>query len=842
MRKILTISVVACLGALPLPSQAQAYSRTDTTTYYDDLGKWVLGQVKSSVNQNTGLTESNVEFDAASAKPQRLYAFGRLRQSLGYNGDGTLRTVVDGRNNTTVLSDWKGGLPQRIQFPDGAVQAAEVDGNGWIRSITDARGNTTRYDYDGVGRMTLTDYPDGDVVDWASTSLQFIQVGSDEYGIPAGHWRQTISTGNARKVTYYDSLWRPLLVREFDAADEGGTQRATAYGYDSGGRRAFASYPVAAVGSIANVTQGVYTDYDALGRVTEVLQDSELGPLSTRTQYLSGRRMQVTNPRNVGAVTTFMGYDQPSYEWPLRVEQAEGVVTEIGRDVFGKPKSITRRKSDGTIALTRSYVYDAAQRLCKTIEPETGASVVEYDAADNVVGSTQGLNLPNISDCNTAEAAASGRRVVKTYDVSNRVSTLAFPDGNGNQRWKYWPDGLVKQVSTTNAGVDTYNSFTYSRRGLPIGEAQSQTDGEALAMGYVYDVVGNLAAHRYPSGSTVAYAPNALGQARQAGSYATGASYYPNGAIRQFTYGNGIVHTMVQNARQLPDVSEDAYGGVRFLSDGYDYDANGNVAAITDGATGRGQRGNRTMGYDGLDRLTSTVSPMFGTASYSYDALDNLTHVVAPGRDHYYCYDGSWRLTNVKTGSCGGSTVIGIGYDVQGNLVNKNGQLYSFDYGNRLREATGRETYRYDGQGRRTQAIGPLGTIASMYDQAGVLRYQANQRDSTRTDYINLGGSLVAEVSSPLGSVAPAKDYVSWPAVGSAASYVVEESVDGVTWTSVYEGSAVNWTSSVRPTNVYTYRVMACTAPGACTQVSNITHEQRPQINIVPLLYQLLLG
>ena len=38
-----------------------------------------------------------------------------------------------------------------------------------------------------------------------------------------------------------------------------------------------------------------------------------------------------------------------------------------------------------------------------------------------------------------------------------------------------------------------------------------------------------------------------------------------------------------------------------------------------------GNRGNRDMTYDGLDRLTATTSPMFGTgAVYAYDVLDNL--------------------------------------------------------------------------------------------------------------------------------------------------------------------------------------------------------------------------
>ena len=46
----------------------------------------------------------------------------------------------------------------------------------------------------------------------------------------------------------------------------------------------------------------------------------------------------------------------------------------------------------------------------------------------------------------------------------------------------------------------------------------------------------------------------------------------------------------------------------------------------------------------------------------------------------------------------GGPTVIGLGYDVQGNLSNKNGVVHEFDYGHRLRSVTGQASYRYDGQ------------------------------------------------------------------------------------------------------------------------------------------------
>src|SRR5690606_11308227 len=216
--------------------------------------------------------------------------------------------------------------------------------------------------------------------------------------------------------------------------------------------------------------------------------------------------------------------------------------------------------------------------------------------------------------------------------------------------------------------------------------------------------------------------------------------------MKQFTYGNGIVHTLTRNVRGLPDRSLDAYGSTKFLDDGYDYDANGNVAAISDGATGRNQRGNRTMSYDGLDRLTAVQSPMYGTTgtAYGYDSLDNLVRVVAPGRDHHYCYDGNNRLSSLRTGNCSGTVVTSLGYDVQGNLASKAGTNYTFDQGNRLRAVSSPASiYLYDGHGRRVRDASPDSRY-SVYSQSGQLMFDYNKRDITYNWYVHLNGSLVA--------------------------------------------------------------------------------------------------
>ncbi|MDR7099169.1 YD repeat-containing protein [Lysobacter niabensis] len=818
-------------------SSSLGYSRTDTTEYYDDQTNWVLGQVKKSTV--AGIETGRTDYDAVTALPITAYEFGKLKQTLTYNADGTVATMSDGRDSpsfdtTVTLSSWKRGTPQLIKFPAtaespaGATLSASINDDGSIAWVTDENGYTTAYGYDPMGRLSLIDYPDGDSVNWLDTTLAFTPVLSAEYGLPTGHWKQTISTGNARKITYFDALLRPVVEEAYDATDAttiASTRAITVKRYDVSGQLAFQSYPRASVGAFTDATlTGSRTFYDALDRVERVEQDAEsaLGVLVTTTNYLSGFQARVTNPRQQVSTTSYMAYDQPTTDWPVLIQQPEGAYVDIGRDALGKPLSLRRRNSDSTVALTRRYVYDGNQQLCKTIGPETGATVMGYDAADNLEWSASGLALTDPANCNATEAYNSGRRATRSYDSRKRLTALSFPDGKGNQAWSYWPDGLMKTIVTSNDGASATNSYEYNKRRLMTSESLSQTDGDTWGLNYNYDFNGNLANHVYPSGLMVAYAPDALGRPTQAGSYATGVSYYPNGAMAQFTYGNGIVHTLSQNERGLPERSKDAYGSTSVLDDSYDYDSNGNVAAISDALSGN--RGNRSMTYDGLDRLKTTTSPMFSPASYTYDVLDNLMTVKVAGRDHTYYYDSSNRLTNVMN-TVGGASVIGLSYDVQGNIDNKNGQMFAFDYGNRLREAVGKETYRYDGHGRRVQATHPtLGAIRSMYGQDGVLRRQSNQREAKAVDYITLNGSLVARVSNPIAPGVPVMTVptystqssytVQWSAVTGSTLYEAQESANGGAWLSLYTGTSLSVAVSGKVTGSYAYHARACNIAG----------------------------
>lgn len=781
-----TLLAAGLLVTASAQAQTVLTTKTETITYSDNTTKWVIGQTATvtCVAPTTvlptgcgaaGTVISATTFDATTAMPLTTSAFGKLQTTATYNTDGTLATIKDGLNHTTTFSNWYRGIPRAIQYADATSQSAEVDSNGWLTSVTNEVGAKTCYTYDAMGRLASITYPSEsqtdtcDISKWAATSRSFVPVASTEYGIAAGHWRETTTTGNATKISYYDGLWRPLLTREYDASNVAGTERFSKRAYDAEGRAVFASYP----STTSAPTTGTWTNYDDLGRVTSVGQDTELSPSLrfTTTTYNTGFTTTVTNPGGQPATTSYLTYDQPSTDWPLVITAPESATTTMSRDVFGKPTALAR--SGGGASATRSYAYNGYQELCRTVEPETGATLFGYDAAGNLSWSAAGVASSQACSPTGTEGAIVARKASRTYDLRNRLTNLSFPDGNGNQVLTYFNDGKPNQVTTANSGNTVTNAYTYNNRRLLSGESMvPDTLQTGWAMTYGYNSLGQVTTETYPASVSVAYTVNALGQTTQvtasadAGAVATvasNASYYPNGGLKQFTYGNGIVHTMTQNARQLPSRSTD----VGVLDLGTAFDANGNVAAVTD-YIGTGRQ-TKSMVYDGLDRLTSTTSPMYGTANYTYDTLDNLKRVQVSGgtqvRDHTYVYTNNV-LTNVQN-TATGATVIGLTYDVQGNLANKNGVATTFDFGNRLRSTAGL-TYRYDAQGRRVRLDNAGASLKySFYSQDGRLTWQRDEPGSKRINNLYLAGSLVAELSRPIGLSTVTMSYYHTDALGS---------------------------------------------------------------------------
>ncbi|MDF3983654.1 hypothetical protein P3W23_16785 [Luteibacter sp. PPL554] len=710
-------------------------SISERSTYVDGAGPWVIGLPSQQINLTTGETVAQMTYDATSLTPTARYRFGTQVMGYAFDAQGQLASFTDGNGKTTALSSYVRGIPTHIAYPDNTSQGVGVDGFGQIASITDQAGATTQYGYDAMGRVARIDYPSGDSTAWAPRTISYVYSG-DARGMGGNHWMRMVTQGTYSERTDFDALLRPVMTGKAEVGT-GALYVSARTEYDWAGHKTFVSYPVSGAPDRSGITLGTTTAYDVLGRPLSSTQSSEQGNLVTTTRYLTGNGRQVTDAKGNVTNTYFQAFDAPSFDSVVRVEAPEGVTQSISRDIYGNVLSLSQG------GLTRTMTYDAQHRLCRSWEPETGSTMTAYDAADNVVWSASGQPF-NGTGCGYDQVAAAAR-TTNGYDAMNRVTAVSYPNGTLATSFTY--DALGKPATSTSATASgNANStgtvgWSYGRNKLGLLTAEVlSVDGWSWTLGYGYDANGHLASVQYPDGQTVAMAPNAFGQPTTAGSFLSGATYFPNGSVQAYTLGNGALYSATQNARQL--LSNFTFGTAAqvAVSEDYGYDAVGNILTITD-RSGSNQR-TRAMTYDGLSRLVSaTASNLWGSESYTYDTLNNLRTLTNSGGTRTYNYDGNNLL---RTISNNGSTVDSFAYDAQGNTTAKDGQAMTFDLANRLLSVNGKGDYLYDATGHRVKAVTPSGTTYYAYSSSGQLLWQYDNATANGTSYIYLGKSLVA--------------------------------------------------------------------------------------------------
>ncbi len=466
---------------------------------------------------------------------------------------------------------------------------------------------------------------------------------------------------------------------------------------------------------------------------------SALHALTTRIDYLSGFRKQITNPRGQVTTISYQAYGAPSEDMPVRIEAPEGQTTVIVRDAYGKPQNISRNALIAGVSTTvsRAFQYDAQQRLCTRYEPETGVSVFDYDAADNIVWSAHGRAL--VGDCNNSRNnTLAADRIVRGYDARNRITLVDYPSTTADTDYSYWPDGQIKTASRNNS---TW-SYSYNSLGALASEALS-FQGQTRSYVHGYDSLGNRSSITYPGGELVHFNPDALGQSTQIGTYASAISYHANGSLKQASFGNGLIHNRSLNVRQLPRRLNYTLGTQAQVDLLLGFDANGNVSGIDDLRSGGSD--SQSFGYDSLDRLTSaSADGMYGNASFQYDAFDNLRRHVLGTRDlsYHYSDNQTGRLNSITRAGAG--TFRSFGYDGRGNITNDGATAFTFDLADTVTQVNGPsgvEQYQYDANGHRIQIIAEGQTRYPVYTQDGLLRGEYGTQTQS---YYYLGSQLIA--------------------------------------------------------------------------------------------------
>ncbi|HEY4144921.1 hypothetical protein [Pinirhizobacter sp.] len=746
-------------------SSATGQTLVEQTSYLNDLPHWVLG-LPTAVVIN-GKTVSQMDYNLSSVTPLKRYHFGQPLMSYTFNAAGQLASFTDGNTKTTTLGSYKRGIPQAIGFPDGTSMSLMVDDYSQVSSITNQAGNTTSYLYDPIGRIAEVDYPTGDSVAWAKQTFTYTYETWVSHGIEAGHWLRGVFQGPKATYTYFDAMMRPKEVLTRRSSD-GGTPITSRTDYDFRGNTIFQSYPADGNLEPSGLSAGITTNYDALSRVISTVQPLEQGILTTTFNYLSGARKQVIDPKGYSTISSYQVFDEPSYENVIQVVAPEGVTQTIDRDIYGSPKSITQG------GLSKMMWYDRYHRLCRTKEPESKSEVMDYDAANNLAWSASGQEIADVVDPNNEDKICGRDQVTagkttRGYDAMNRVTGIAYPAGTAATAMTYTATG--KPLTAVSGTVGW--TYGYNKLDLLSGQTLS-VDGYNWTIGYGYDVNGVLASTVYPDGKAVAYSPDFLGRPTAAGSYAAGATYYPDGDLKAFTFGSGVPYTTTRNKRNLLETFVYGAASAPVVSEQLAYDGNANITQVTD-HTNNGQR-NKTLGYDGLNRLTSATADNLwgGTESYTYDTLNNIRTLTTVGVTNTYQYDGNNLLTSVISGA---STVLSFVYDNRGNVILRNNVPMVFDEANRLTQITGLDSYLYDAEGRRVKKFPDSGSPTYYaYNQAGQLMWQYDPDTTNATDYIYLGKKMVASALVDTSAFHPSQINVTLTLIG-----VPTLSADGTT-------------------------------------------------------------
>ncbi|MGS0677438.1 RHS repeat domain-containing protein [Shewanella sp. 125m-1] len=711
------------------------------TEYLHDTSKWLINlPVKRYVSKDSTFSvpyEETTYVTGTNLLLQKSF-LGQNIQVNSYHADGSLKeTNYLGSGRYEQFDDYFRGKARKVTLPcaitngcntangstaNTIIAKVEVNGDGTTSSITDFNGNKTNYGYNLLGWLTNIDYADSR---WTDKTISYANVtvagdGISGSAIAVGQLKQTITQGHYEQRIYHDALLRPVLTRTLDKTDAGSViyQRKA---FDHKNQPTLTSFPSASASS----TTGIVSEHDVLGRLVATTRQSD--GATSKIEYLSGNTKRVTDAEGNVTTTTYLAYGSPSYGKSTLIQTPDSEDTRISYNQFGQVTAI----SQGTV--TEKRLYDAYQQLCKTYRPETGVTAYGYNTVRQPIWRAEGTDGGSTS-C-AASSVPVDHKVLLSYDNLGQLHSEDFPDNTPDNTYSYDANGKLSSL-VSGAGNSAISwSYLYNSQNL-IEKETLTLDDKSFVLDWGYNALGAVSSLKYPSGKTMSYGLNALGQAIKVSDgttiYANYAKYHPNGQLKQLTYGNGLVRNVSLDSSGRIDAITDSSGSRFELSLDPSYDLNDNLTGLTDGVDSRNSITN--ISHDGLDRLIG-ADGKWGSGSYSYDGLGNINTRSISGSSISYHYNSLNRLNNLS-----GAYAYSYAYDARGSVVHNGRYGLTFNRANQVVEAKG-ISYRYDGHNRRVKKNGDY----SVYSQSGQLLYRLNT-NGIETDSVYLNKQIIAEI------------------------------------------------------------------------------------------------
>ena len=746
------------LGREVAHTEASTSDRTQTT--YDAFSRVLT--VRDALLNTTTYSYNEANKSMTLTTPEGVVV------TTTFNLHGQKLTVLAAGNTTTYLYDLNGKLTSAYDTV-GTLETHTYDRAGRELTRVDARGTTTTYAYDAANRvLTRTE-------DSATGGLALVT--SYTYDGQGRVTRVDEPNGRRTDTTYYRDGRIDTV-----AVDPTALNLRTRYTYDRTGRVVTVTEGYGSTApSKPRITQYIY---DKLGRrIEEVVDPTALGgTLNLRTQYRYDKSNNLTRKIDARGFSTWYVYDtdnrvthtidalggvtQSTYDLEDRVIATRRYAASIPSATVGGFTDIVTTSnftiSTGTLdSVSRSF-FDRDGREKYTINAAGTVTERVFDANGQVTR-TRVLVSPALTGTYADAAAVTTAlgSAATTVNANDRISWTAY-DLRG--RAAYSVDGLGKvcrYIYDANGNVVSKTEFATQRSTtaamdfatLNTAYGSATPAGQDRFTRYWYDATDRLRFTLDPEGYLTEQQYNDAGRLETTISYAAKPTVPATATLAHLiARNNGVVIPADVNVDQKMISAYDAAGRLSRVTDSfnnyeeYTYDATGNKL------TYRNKKGSIwDYQYDANGRLTKEIAPLVAVATATetatavtvaastnvrletvmvYDALGNVTsrteaaNVTGASRQTTYDYDALGRQTVthfpvVNVYNTSGDTQLGNGaaiartelgsqalysevaYDALGNAFRNRDLAGNYSY--KIYDVLGRVEYEIDAEKYVTQ-------------------------------------------------------------------------------------------------------------------------------------------
>ncbi len=677
-----------------------------------------------------------------------------------YDSLGRVKTQTDGSAN--LWEYYFAGSRSNEKNPEGVVRVQYFDSAGNLVKERLFGNIVTTRQYDGLGRLTLVTYPEGNkkAFTYDANSNVLTETLIPKPGSPAA---------NIVKTFTYDATWNRVKT----AVD--GRGNTTTYTYHATtGNLLTIKYPAIAsvfptVTMTYNARGQVLTSTDPTGIVTAftyhasnetmltVKKDSGVSRLNLTTtlaynttgdttgitdprgnqtilSYDNARQVtQVTPPSPFNANITKYTYDDngnrtkieryaglvsgsPVWQTIIATYTVDGlleVLTDPNSHVTEFSYNTLRKlwKKEDALARVTTYLYDELERL-QTVT-DASSTVAETRTYTN------NGNLLSVKD-------ARNNQTIFAYDDFDRFNKRTFEDStfesytldaNGNvtsqvtrkgDTINYVWDVLNRMTSKSPAAMPVV-SYTYDLAGRLLTASKPVVSGDPSSgqILYTYDTAGRLTREQYPDNKKVSYELD------------------ENGNVKKLTYpDNYYVSRTFDKLNRLTQIK---LNGSATVALAFNYDELSRRTGIT-------YQNGASTGYvyqldDLIDSLTQTFTGSSVTFDYGYNSAHEQTSAAVSDANY------------VRHPSAGGTVSYGTANDLnQYPTVGGVTQTYN---NNGCLTGDGVWTFGYDTENRLTTAVKSGVNASFLYDPLG--RQTQKQVGTTKTRYIYAGFQRIAD-------------------------------------------------------------------------------------------------